>query len=55
MNRLEKFVIINEDLLGYDSPVLLVKWKQQNLYGVHTELYYLNDKLIKSNDAFFVH
>ena len=32
MNRLEHLGIIRKVLTGYSSPVILVKWKNQNLY-----------------------
>ena len=37
MDRLEKLGIIKKRLMGYSSPVLLVKHKQQNLYRVVTD------------------
>ena len=37
MDRLEKLGIIRKGLMGYSSPVLLVKRKQQNLYRVVTD------------------
>ena len=32
MDRLEHLGIIHKGLTGYSSPVVLVKWKNQNLY-----------------------
>ena len=32
MDRLEHLGIIQKGLTGYSSPVVLVKWKNQNLY-----------------------
>ena len=34
MDRLEHLGIIQKGLTGYSSPVVLVKWKNQNLYRV---------------------
>ena len=34
MDRLEHLGIIQKGLTGYSSPVVLVKWKNQNLYQV---------------------
>ena len=34
MDRLEHLGIIHKGLTGYSSPVVLVKWKNQNLYRV---------------------
>ena len=34
MDRLEHLGIIRKGLTGYSSPVVLVKWKNQNLYRV---------------------
>ena len=45
MDRLEYSGIICKGLTGYSSPVVLVKWKNQNLYRV-------NEKLVKINHAF---
>ena len=46
MDRLEKFGIIHKGLIGYSSPVLLVKRKQQNLYRVVTDFRVLNERLV---------
>ena len=32
MDRLDHLGIIQKGLTGYNSPVVLVKWKNQNLY-----------------------
>ena len=34
MDKLEHLGIIQKGLTGYSSPVVLVKWKNQNLYRV---------------------
>ena len=39
-------------LTGYSSPVVLVKWKNQNLYRVCSNFRILNEKLVKINHAF---
>ena len=52
MDRLEKLGIIEKDLTGYSSPVLLVKRKQQNLYRVVTDFRVLNERLVQINPAF---
>ena len=52
MDRLEHLVIIHEGLTGYSSPVVLVKWKNQNLYRVCSDFHILNEKLVKINHAF---
>ena len=49
MNRLENLGIIEKGLIGYSSPVLLVKRKQQNLYRVVTDL---RVHLVHINHAF---
>ena len=46
--------IIHKGLTGYSSPVVLVKWKNQNLYQVCCEFHILNEKLVKSNHAFLL-
>ena len=38
--------------MGYSSPVLLVKHKQQNLYRVVTDFRVLNERLVSVNHAF---
>ena len=52
MDRLEHLGIIHEGLTGYSSPVVLVKWKNQNLYQVCSDFHILNEKLVKINHAF---
>ena len=52
MDRLEHLGIIWKGLTGYSSPVVLVKWKNQNLYQVCTDSCILNEKLVKINHAF---
>ena len=44
--------IIRKGLTGYSSPVVLVKWKNQNLYRVCSDFQILNKKLLKINHAF---
>ena len=52
MDRLEHLGIICKGLTGYSSPVVLVKWKNQNLYQVCSDFHILNEKLVKINHAF---
>ena len=52
MDRLEHLGIIRKGLTGYSSPVVLVKWKNQNLYRVCSDFRILNEKLVKINHAF---
>ena len=52
MDRLEHLGIICKGLTGYSSPVVLVKWKNQNLYQVCSDFCILNEKLVKINHAF---
>ena len=52
MDRLEHLGIIRKGLTGYSSPVVLVKWKNQNLYRVCSDFLILNEKLVKINHAF---
>ena len=52
MDRLEHLGIICKGLTGYSSPVVLVKWKNQNLYRVCSDFRILNEKLVKINHAF---
>ena len=52
MDRLEHLGIICKGLTGYSSPVVLVKWKNQNLYRVCSDFCILNEKLVKINHAF---
>ena len=52
MDRLKHLGIIRRGLTGYSSPVVLVKWKNQNLYQVCSDFCILNEKLVKINHAF---
>ena len=52
MDRLKHLGIIWKGLTGYSSPVILVKWKNQNLYRVCSDFRILNEKLVKINHAF---
>ena len=52
MDRLEHLGIIRKGLTGYSSPVVFVKWKNQNLYRVCSDFCILNEKLVKINHAF---
>ena len=52
MDRLEHLGIIQKGLTGYSSPVVLFKWKNQNLYRVCSEFQILIKKLLKINHAF---
>ena len=52
MDRLEHLGIICKGLTGYSSPVVLVKWKNQNLYQVCSNFCVLNENLVKINHAF---
>ena len=52
MDRLKHLGIICKRLTGYSSPVVLVKWKNQNLYRVCSDFCILNEKLVKINHAF---
>ena len=52
MDRLEHLGIIHKGLTGYSSPVVLLKWKNQNLYRVCSNFHILNKKLVKINHAF---
>ena len=54
MDRLEHLGIIQKGLTGYSSPVVLVKWKYQNLYQVCSDFHILNEKLVKINHAFLL-
>ena len=49
MDRLKHLGIIGKGLTGYSSPVVLVKWKNQKLYRVCSDLQILNEKLLKIN------
>ena len=52
MDRLEHLGIIRKGLTSYSSPVVLVKWKNQNLYRVCSDFRILNEKLVKINHTF---
>ena len=52
MNRLKHFGIIQKGLTSYSLLVVLVKWKNQNLYRVYHDFQILNEKLLKINNAF---
>ena len=52
MDRLEHLGIIRKGLTSCSSPVVLVKWKNQNLYRVCSDFHILNEKLVKINHAF---
>ena len=52
MDRLKHLGIIQKGLTGYSSLVVLVKWKNQNLYRVCSDFCILNEKLVKINHAF---
>ena len=51
MDSLKHLGIIHKGLTGYSSPVVLVKWKYQNLYRVCSDFRILNEKLVKINHA----
>ena len=53
MDRLKHLDIIQKGLTGYSSPVVLVKWKNQNLYRVCSDFQILTKKILKLiNHAF---
>ena len=52
MDRLKHLGIICKGLTGYSSLVVLVKWKNQNLYQVCSNFCILNEKLVKINHTF---
>ena len=52
MDRLKHLGIIHKGLTGYSSLVVLVKWKNKNLYQVCSDFRILNEKLVKINHAF---
>ena len=52
MDRFKHLGIIQKGLTSYSSPVVLVKWKNQNLYQVCSDICILNEKLVKINHAF---
>ena len=54
IDRLEHLGIIQKGLTSYSSQVVLVKWKNQNLYQVCSDFRILNEKLVKINHAFLL-
>ena len=48
-DRLKHLGIIWKGLTGYSSLVVLVKWKNQNLYQVCSDFCILNEKLVQIN------
>ena len=52
MDRLEHLGIIQKELTGYSPLVVLVKWKNLNLYQVCSDFCVLNEKLVKINHTF---
>ena len=52
MDRLEHLGIIRKGLTGYSLLIVLVKWKNQNLYQVCSDFRILNEKLVKINHTF---
>ena len=54
MDRLKHLGIILKGLTGYSSPVVLVEWKNQNLYRVCSDFCILNEKLVKINHTFLL-
>ena len=52
MDRLKHLGIICKGPTGYSSLVVLVKWKNQNLYQVCSDFCILDEKLVKINHAF---
>ena len=52
MDRLKHLGIVQKGMTGYSSPVVLVKWTNQNLYRVCSDFPILNEKLLKTNHAF---
>ena len=52
MDRIEQLGIIQKGLTSYSSPVVSVKWKNQNLYHICSDFRILNEKLVKINHAF---
>ena len=52
MDRLEHLGIICKGLTSYSSLVVLVKWKNQNLYQICSNFRILNEKLVRINHAF---
>ena len=54
MDRLKHLGIIRKGLTAYSSLVVLVKWKNQNLYQVCSDFCILNGKLVKINHTFLL-
>ena len=54
MDRCKHLSNIQKGLTSYSSPVVLVKWKNQNLYQVCSGFCILNEKLVKINHAFLL-
>ena len=54
MDRLKHLCIFHKGLTSYSSLVVLVKWKNQNLYQVCSDFCILNEKLVKINHAFLL-
>ena len=54
MDRLRHLAIIHKELTIYNSQVVLVKHKNQNLYRVCSDFHILNEKLVKINCAFLL-
>ena len=52
MDRLKHLGIIQKGQTGYSSLVVLVKWKNLNLYQVCSDFHILNEKLVKINHDF---
>ena len=52
MDKLEHLGIIQKELTGYSSLVVLVKRKNKNLNRVCSDFCILNEKLLKINHAF---
>ena len=52
MDRLEHLGIIWKGLTGYSSLIVLMKWKNQNLYRVCSDFCIQIEKLVKINHAF---
>ena len=52
MDRLKHLGIIQKGLTGYSSLVVLVKWKNQNLYRACSDFQILKEELLKINHVF---
>ena len=52
MDRLEHPGMIQKELTGYSSLVVLIKRKNQKLYRVCSDFRILNEKLLKINQTF---